>query len=293
MVSTTTMKIVSILLFCLCSSTTNDGVHAFPMSATTKTTTITSSTTNNKKDTQKNQYSSPYTITSSLSSSRVTERMATRLSLSSIDSAMSSSSSSDDTTNMEKENDKAIANANDMTVDWDWKKVAEGVFPDNGDQRPIILFDGVCNLCNSGINFAMDQDETAKFRFCSLQSTVAQSLLLRAGKSYDDQSNIVLVTKDEAYFSSDAVSRICMELDAVPLQWFGQLGQFTPDWIRESIYKFVSTNRYKFGENDSCRLDFDGTYTSRFVSEPDLAQGTTTNQIINGDDDTAENGSSE
>ena len=150
-------------------------------------------------------------------------------------------------------------------VDWDWEGMAKDVFVE--DQRPIVLFDGVCNLCNGGVNFAMDQDESAKLRFCSLQSKVAQSLLLRAGHD-PGESNICLITETDAYFSSDAVSRICMELDATPLQWFGKLGQYTPGWIRESIYQVVSNNRYQFGENDSCRLDFDGTLTSRFVSDP-------------------------
>ena len=151
-------------------------------------------------------------------------------------------------------------------VDWDWQQMAIDVFED--DKRPIVLFDGVCNLCNGGVNFAMDQDETARLRFASLQSKVAQSLLLRCGKSPTDTSSIVYVTEDGAFYSSDAVSHICMDLDAKPLRWFGKLGQFTPSWIRESIYQFVSNNRYQFGENDSCRLDFDGTYTSRFVSDP-------------------------
>jgi len=151
-------------------------------------------------------------------------------------------------------------------VDWNWKQLASDAFAD--DVRPIILFDGVCNLCDAGINFAMDQDESAKFRFCSIQSKVAQSLILRSGKSLEDKANIMLITKEEAYVSSDAVSRICMELDAAPLKWLGHMGQFTPTWVRESIYQFVSNNRYKFGENDSCRLDFDGTYTNRFLSDP-------------------------
>jgi predicted DCC family thiol-disulfide oxidoreductase YuxK len=151
-------------------------------------------------------------------------------------------------------------------IDWDWEQLSKDVF--QTDKRPIVLFDGICNLCNGGVNFAIDQDENANFRFCSLQSKVAQSLLLRAGKSPEDMSSIVLVTKTDAYFSSDAVARIARELDAVPLQWFGTLGQLTPDWIRESLYQFVSENRYKFGENDSCRLDFDGEYESRFVSDP-------------------------
>jgi predicted DCC family thiol-disulfide oxidoreductase YuxK len=160
----------------------------------------------------------------------------------------------------------SASSASKVVVDWDWKQLAADVFAE--DERPIVLFDGVCNLCDAGINFAMDQDESAKFRFCSLHSKVAESLLLRSGKSPDDKSNIALITKDHSYFSSDAVSRICMGLDAAPLQWFGHLGQYTPAWVRESIFQFVSKNRYKFGENDSCRLDFDGTYTSRFISDP-------------------------
>ena len=148
---------------------------------------------------------------------------------------------------------------------WDWEEVANGAFSE--DQRPIVLFDGVCNLCNGGVNFAIDRDESAKLRFCSLQSKVAEALLLRSGHS-PDESNIAFVTKEDAYFSSEAVAKICMQLDTKPLQILGQIGQITPNWVRESVYKYVSTNRYYFGENDQCRLDFDGTYTSRFVSDP-------------------------
>lgn len=154
-----------------------------------------------------------------------------------------------------------------IIVDWDWEQVADEVFKD--DHRPIVLFDGVCNLCNGGVNFAIDRDEDAKLRFASLQGKVAQSLLLRSGLSLEE-ANIVMVTKDGAFFSSDAVSRICTQLDAEALKWFGQLAQLTPMWIREPIYKYVSSNRYYFGENDQCRIDFDGTYASRFVSDPDL-----------------------
>jgi predicted DCC family thiol-disulfide oxidoreductase YuxK len=150
-------------------------------------------------------------------------------------------------------------------VDWDWEKVADGVFKD--DQRPVVLFDGVCNLCNGGVNFAIDRDEDAKLRFASLQTKVAQSLLLRSGRS-PEEANIVMVTKDNAFFSSDAVSRICIQLDAQALQRLGQMGQLTPAWIREPIYKYVSSNRYYFGENDQCRIDFDGIYAGRFVSDP-------------------------
>jgi len=89
-------------------------------------------------------------------------------------------------------------------VDWDWEKMSAEVLSE--DKRPIILFDGICNLCNGGVNFALDRDESAKLRFCSLQSRVAESHLLRSGKPADDKSNIVFVTEDDAYFSSNAIS---------------------------------------------------------------------------------------
>lgn len=152
-------------------------------------------------------------------------------------------------------------------VDWDWKTVASNVFSEE-DQRPIVLFDGVCNLCDASVNFFMDHDSTGKLRFCGLHSKVAQSLLIRAGKKPTDQNQMVLVTKDKTYFSSEAVSRICQHLDPMPLQLIGTVGKYTPKFIRESIYKVVSANRHRLGKNDSCRLDFDGTFTNRFVSDP-------------------------
>eukprot|EP00547_Thalassionema_nitzschioides_P005777 CAMPEP_0194218772 /NCGR_PEP_ID=MMETSP0156-20130528/24518_1 /TAXON_ID=33649 /ORGANISM="Thalassionema nitzschioides, Strain L26-B" /LENGTH=190 /DNA_ID=CAMNT_0038948239 /DNA_START=201 /DNA_END=773 /DNA_ORIENTATION=+ len=153
----------------------------------------------------------------------------------------------------------------DLSVDWNWEKLSATIFLE--DKRPVILFDGICNLCSGGVNFVMDRDEKAKLRFCSLHTKAAESLLLRSGRS-PESKDIALVTETEAYFSSDAVSRICMELDTKPLQFFGQLGQYTPNFVREGVYNLVSTNRYNFGQSDSCRIDFDGTYTSRFVSDP-------------------------
>ena len=167
-------------------------------------------------------------------------------------------------TDQETEDNKNV-DWRDEAVDFDWRSLAQDVF--SKDKRPVVMFDGVCSLCNSGVNFAMDQDESAQLRFCSLQSRVAQSLLLREGKSPNLQQ-ISFITESNGYFSSDAVSHICMRLDSVPLQWFGTLGQFTPPWIRESVYQLVSKNRHVMGETDQCRLDFDGTYTSRFVSDP-------------------------
>jgi predicted DCC family thiol-disulfide oxidoreductase YuxK len=151
-------------------------------------------------------------------------------------------------------------------LDFDWEATAKGVF--EKDDRPVILFDGVCNLCNGGVNFALDHDSVGNFRFASLQSKVGQSLLIRAGKKPNDISSIVLVTPNEAYFKSDAVIRIAAKLEGNPLlPLMGTLGPFVPRFVRNTVYDFVAKNRYRFGEADQCRMDFDNEYGSRFVSD--------------------------
>lgn len=201
--------------------------------------------------------------------------------------------------NQEKGSESSPSVTNEEGIDFDWKAIAEYVFDESVDSietlnldrvedekegvdddqslknetphhhsKPIILFDGVCNLCNGGVNFAIDNDRTGKFRFASLQSNVAKSLLLRDGKDPCTTSDIVLVTPDKAYYSSEAVARILAGLDLPVLKFFGILGQITPSFARNTVYKVVSGNRFILGENDQCRLDFDGEYTSRFVSDP-------------------------
>ena len=90
-----------------------------------------------------------------------------------------------------------------------------------------------------------------------------------------DWSQIVLVTTDEAYYGSEAVAKICRSLEG--LEWIGQLGQVAPSWMRESVFQVVSRHRQLLGETDSCRLDLDGTYEARFLSDPvDIGTGATT-----------------
>lgn len=152
-------------------------------------------------------------------------------------------------------------------VDFDWKSIADEVFAT--DKRPIILFDGVCNLCNGGVNFALDNDSVGSFRFASLQSRTGQALLLRSGKKASDISSIVLVTTKTSYFKSDAVLRIARGLNTNPaLPLIGTLGPIAPKFLRNIVYDFVADNRYRFGESDQCRMDFDNEFGDRFVSDP-------------------------
>ncbi|CEM33158.1 unnamed protein product [Vitrella brassicaformis CCMP3155] len=132
------------------------------------------------------------------------------------------------------------------------------------DKRPVILFDGICNLCNSAVNFMLDEDQDGKFRFAALQSVAGKALLERCGKQPDDISSIVLVTEDSCYFKSEAVMHIGKELTGA-VKVMSLLGFAMPGFVRNPVYDFVARNRYAWlGETDYCRVG-DNTYDDRFV----------------------------
>ena len=140
------------------------------------------------------------------------------------------------------------------------------------DKRPVILFDGVCNLCNSAVNLALDWDPKGKLRFSALQSNVGRGLLRANVRNDDDISSIVLVTSDGAYTKSDAVLRIAEELTPLsflPLKPAAAVSRaLVPKLLRDILYDGVANNRYNImGMRDECRLDFDGEFDNRFVDD--------------------------
>ncbi len=127
----------------------------------------------------------------------------------------------------------------------------------NPQKQNIIIFDGVCNFCNNGVNFIIKRDKHAKFLFSPMQSNIAQDIMAK----YDfDQTNLntILLIKDGKCFSkSDAVIEITKELSAF---WyiFSYFKVF-PLFIRDYIYDVVSKNRYKlFGKKSSCIMPTKG-----------------------------------
>lgn len=140
------------------------------------------------------------------------------------------------------------------------------------DNRPVILFDGVCNLCNNAVNLALDWDPNAKLRFSALQSNVGRSLLQANGREADDISSIVVVTEKGAFIKSDAILVISEELSPfrfLPLNPVAKLARFVvPRFLRDIIYDGVANNRYEImGKRDECRFDSDGEFQSRFVDD--------------------------
>lgn len=120
-------------------------------------------------------------------------------------------------------------------------------------EHPIILFDGVCNLCNSAIQFVVKHDKKSIFRFASLQSE-AGKLLLR--NKYDDSNfpdSIILVTGNRFYTRSTAALLVARKLGGIISLLYGFI--IVPAFIRNLLYKIVAKNRYKwFGRTAECMM---------------------------------------
>jgi predicted DCC family thiol-disulfide oxidoreductase YuxK len=119
---------------------------------------------------------------------------------------------------------------------------------------PIILFDGVCNLCNASVQFVIERDPTAIFRFAALQSDFGQAILAKNG-IYTEGSpdSIILVENDVVYDRSTAALRIAKRLSG-GIQ-FMAVFLIVPKFIRDFFYKIIAKNRYRwFGKQESCWL---------------------------------------
>jgi predicted DCC family thiol-disulfide oxidoreductase YuxK len=117
----------------------------------------------------------------------------------------------------------------------------------------LVLFDGVCNLCNGTVNFIIDHDPDGYFRFAPLQSDEAQERLAGTDAAGADLDTIVLVEDGTAYVRSTAALRIARRLTAPwPLL---SLFLAVPRPLRDAVYDWIATHRYDwFGRRDQCRL---------------------------------------
>lgn len=117
--------------------------------------------------------------------------------------------------------------------------------------RPVLLFDGVCNLCNALVRFTVQFDESGTFRFAPLQSEIGQALLDEHGLPTDDFDSFVLIEEDDCYTRSTAALRVCRHLDG-PWPLFYSFA-YVPEVLRDPIYELVAEYRYQvFGRKDEC-----------------------------------------
>jgi len=122
----------------------------------------------------------------------------------------------------------------------------------------IILFDGVCNLCNGFVQFVIRQDPAGRFRFAALQSPAAQALLAAQGLAptalpAPDPDSVLLLSGGRLYSHSTAVLRVAHGLGGA---WrLAAVGWVLPRPWRDALYRFVARHRYQwFGRQESCML---------------------------------------
>lgn len=118
-------------------------------------------------------------------------------------------------------------------------------------ESPIILFDGVCNLCNNSVRFILHFEKNEIFKFATIQSDAAQKLLSPfKGEKIND--SVLLIENGKLYQESTAAFRIMRKLKYFCLLYYLI---FFPRWMRDPIYKWIAANRYNwFGKKESCMI---------------------------------------
>ncbi len=125
------------------------------------------------------------------------------------------------------------------------------------NNQSIILFDGICTLCNGFVDFVVKRDLSDKFLFASLQSKEGQQLLMKYELKQSQFDTIVLIEDEKIFTKSGSIIRIFNSL-TFPLSLFRFVLLLIPSKIRDWIYQWISTNRYKlFGVRNSCRIPSD------------------------------------
>jgi predicted DCC family thiol-disulfide oxidoreductase YuxK len=131
------------------------------------------------------------------------------------------------------------------------------------NENPVVLFDGVCNLCNGFVQFVIPRDPDGTLKFASLQSDVGQELLVAHDLPTDSLNSLVFVENGDCYVKSAAVARIAAHLNGLyPLL---SVLNYLPRPIRDRAYDFVAARRYQwFGQKDQCMMPT-GDVQSRFL----------------------------
>ncbi|SHG22175.1 thiol-disulfide oxidoreductase DCC family protein [Pedobacter caeni] len=117
----------------------------------------------------------------------------------------------------------------------------------------LIFFDGVCNLCNHSVQFAIKRDHKDYFRFGALQSEIAKEKLAGFNFKAEDLKTIILLENGKIYLRSTAALRIARRLSGGWPILYGFI--IIPAFIRDFIYQLISKNRYRiWGKRESCMV---------------------------------------
>jgi predicted DCC family thiol-disulfide oxidoreductase YuxK len=118
------------------------------------------------------------------------------------------------------------------------------------NHKPVILFDGVCNLCSGSVQFILKRDKEKKFLFASLQSSYGQNLLKQLDLPTDTFNSFILFEDGKVITRSTATLKMFSKLKCwgwVKIFWI------VPKFIRDAVYNLIAKNRYKwFGKKEEC-----------------------------------------
>lgn len=120
------------------------------------------------------------------------------------------------------------------------------------DQRAVIVFDGVCVLCNGWVRFLLRHDR-GRYRFAAMQTSTGRALLMRHGLDPDDPVSFLLVDNGKAWSDTNAIVRVVSGLGGL---WRAAIVlRAVPRPLRDRAYRWLARNRYRwFGRNEVCLL---------------------------------------
>ncbi|MBL4663540.1 MAG: thiol-disulfide oxidoreductase DCC family protein [Flavobacteriaceae bacterium] len=119
--------------------------------------------------------------------------------------------------------------------------------------KKIILFDGVCNLCNTSVAYVIKRDKKDLFRFAALQEPAGLELIKKHSIDASKTDSIILIDGEKAYAKSTAALKIALHLGGLYSLLYGFM--IIPNFIRNWVYDYIAENRYKwYGKKESCMI---------------------------------------
>lgn len=141
------------------------------------------------------------------------------------------------------------------------------VEPLAGSRHALLLFDGVCNLCNGFVNFVLDHDPEGYFLLGALQSESARPYLRAFAVDPEAVDTVVLIEEGQLYTRSTAALRVLRRLEVPWPLLYGFIA--VPSPVRDWVYDRIAANRYEwFGRRDQCRVPTP-ELQARFLKEPE------------------------
>jgi predicted DCC family thiol-disulfide oxidoreductase YuxK len=124
----------------------------------------------------------------------------------------------------------------------------------NIQRQHIILFDGICNLCNSSVNFILKHEKSPLFHFASIQSETGKELLQWCGLSEDFSEAVIYIENGKVHQGSTAALKIGQRLK-FPWSAISSVGLLMPKIFRDWVYRRIGTHRYQwFGKREMCMV---------------------------------------